>query len=287
MPGPTRGASMGVQYGFLGFYGDDDKLTGGTLDAPANGNQNGNPFDHILGIQSASPATPDPDTVQVNGDDDLIAEWELPSNATRRFNIDVAAFDMDQIAAIQDTNVVSFGDGKLGAEDIANLPEVNACLVLQGRTKKQDVGVKGRKAWSGVILPTAGIQWLGRVAFNSREGAAYRFSVTPQLADLLPWGVTISDLFGTSGLRRVPFSFDNPIHIQVWRGDGAEDEFVTQHTPISVAKTKVIVQRPGFGAVEASVSGVTPGTKTIALASPPADGATVVGIYEFSSFVDR
>lgn len=287
MPATKRGASMGVQYGFLGFYGDDDKLAGGTLTPPVNGDQNGSPFDHILAIQNASPATPDPDTVQVPGDDELFAEWELPSNATRRFNIDVGAFDMDQVAQMQNTLVAQFGDGLLGAEDIANLPEVNACVILQGRTKKQDVGVKGRKAWSGVIIPVAGIQWLGRVAFNTREGAAYRFSVTPQLADVTPWGVTIADLLGTSGARRIQFSYDNPIHIQCYRGDGVEDEFITQHTPISAAKTKVIVQEPGFGPGDAAITSVTTGTHTVKLTTPPGVDALVTIVYEFSRFVDR
>lgn len=286
MTGATRGASMGVRNCFIGFYGDDDKLTGGTLTAPSNGAPNGNPFDHILGVQSASPATPDPDTVQVPGDDELIAEWELPSLSTRRFNIDIAAFDLDQVAQIQNTNVVTFGDGKLGVEDIANLPEVNACIILQGRTKKQDIGVKGRKAYSGVIIPVATVQWLGRVAFNSREGAAYRLSVTPQLADRTPWGVTISNLFGASAVRRIPITFDNPIHMQVYRGDGSETDWVTQHTPISVAKTKFITQAPGFGAVDAALSSVTPATHVVATSSSPAVGAVGVAFYEFSQFVD-
>lgn len=281
MAAPTRAAAAGAQYAFLGFYDANGNLTGGTTTAPANGSVNGNPFDNIIGIKTASPTIPDPDTVQVTGDDTLIAEFDFDSIATRRFTIDVAVMDLDQEAQILGTNVQTIGQMKLGMMDIANRSELSGCIILQSKAKKQDVGAKGQKAWSGVIIPQCTIVPLGRQAFTEREGAVYRFSVTPTKADLHPWGITILDSnAGTTAATYMPFTADYPIHIQTYRGDGTETDWVTQHQPISVAKTFVVSNK-----VAVTPSSVTPGTKTVVIAAQPGD-AVINVVYEFDSFVE-
>lgn len=286
MTGPTRGASMGTQYGFLGFLDENNRLLGGTRTAPTNGDASGSPLDHILGVQEAAPATPDPDTVASPGDDINIAEWELDSLATRRFNISIATYDLDQVAQIQNTSVASRADGKMGVEDISEVPDGDGVIILQGRTKKQDIGVKGKKAWSGVLLPLVGLSWLGRQSFTSREAAVYRYSVTPQLASHEPWGLTIADYYDADAARRIAFSYDNPIHLHTFRGDGVETTFVVKHRPISTAKVFAVTRIPGGGAVVATVSSVTPSTHEVVLNAAPAAGANVDIWYQFDQFVE-
>lgn len=289
MPGATRRATMGAQYAFMGLYDEYGRITGATRTAPTNGNINGSPADHILGIQEAAPATPDPDTIASPGDDVNIAEWDLDSLTTRRFTITRAVNDLDQSAQIQNTRVATRGEARMGAEDTSDdAGEVDGFLIVQGRAKKQDVGLKGKKAWDGVLLPLGQFRDLGRAAYASRTAGVDRYSFTPQLAANEPWGITIADIYGTPMLRKLRFSSDNPMHLQVYRGDGVITSVRTQHRPISVAKVFACYRIPGGGAIEAVVSSVTPATHMVAISSPTPIplGAELVLWYEFDRFVD-
>lgn len=289
MTAATRRATMGAQYAFMGFYDADGRITGATRSAPANGSTTGSPADHILGIQEASPATPDPDTIASPGDDINIAEWDLDSLATRRFTITRAVHDLDQSAAIQNSTVATRGEARMGAEDTSDdSDEADGFLILQGRAKKQDATNKGKKAWDGVVLPLGQFRDLGRAAFASRTPGVDRYSFTPQLAIYEPWGLTIADVYGKPYLRRIRFSSDYPMHLQTYRGDGIISSVVTKHRPISVAKTFAVYRIPGGGALIATVSSVTPATHTVAISSPAAipTGAELDLWYEFDQFVD-
>lgn len=285
----TRRATMGAQYAFMGFYDSNGRITGGTRSAPASGGINGSPADHILGIQEASPATPDPDIIASPGDDVNIAEWSLDSLATRAFIVSRAVHDLDQSAAIQGSSVVTRGEVRMGAEDTSDeSSEIDGFLILQGRAKKQDATNKGQKAWDGVVLPLVQFRDLGRAAWASRTAGVDRYHVTPQLATYEPWGITIADLYNKPYLRRIRFSSDYPMHLQTYRGDGIITSVVTIHRPISVAKTFAAYRIPGGGAIEAVVSTVTAATHTVAISSPTPipDGAELDLWYEFDQFVD-
>jgi hypothetical protein len=289
MTAATRRATMGARNSFMGFYDEYGRITGATRTAPANGDINGSPADHILGIQEASPATPDPDIVVSPGDDVNVAEWSLDSLATRAFIVARAVHDLDQSAAIQGSTVATRGEARMGAEDTSDEDsEVDGFLLIQSRAKKQDATNKGKKAWDGVLLPLVTFRDLGRQAWSSRAAGVDRYHVSPQLATYEPWGLTIADYYNKPFLRRIRISSDYPMHLQTYRGDGIITSVVTKHRPISVAKTFAVYRIPGGGAIVATVSTVTPATHTVAFSSPAniPTGAELDLWYEFDTFVD-
>lgn len=279
MAAPNRGISAGAQQSYLGFYDSDGLLTGGTPTAPAAGTQTGNPFTHILGIKEASPEVGEPDTEVITGDDIRLGEFDFESIATRRFTITVAAFNMQQEADLLGTNVETIAGFKMGALDVIDRVERDCCLILNSRTKKQDTGVYGQKAWSGILIPLATIIPLGRQTFSERTGAVYRFSVTPQVAGNNPWGITFSEaLAGTEGLTYRPFSGDYPMHIHVFTGNGIITDWTLRHQPVDTAHTTAFMDK-----VERTVSAVSTTTYAATTTALRNNGRISI-IYGYSDF---
>ena len=277
MSAPTRGIAAGTNLNFIGFYDQNGLLTGGTTTAPSAGVAAGNPFDHIYGVQTASPTVGEPDQVVITGDDIRLGEFDFESIASRAFTIELAAFDLDQEAQLLGTNVQTIGETKIGAMDIVDRVELNACIILQGRTKKQDIGVKGLKAYSGVIIPLCNVIPLGRGSFESRGAASWRYRVTPQVASNYPWGVTIAEATaGTTGLTYIPFTSDYPIHMHVFEGNGIATSWTLQHRPVAASKTSIFFNRSA-----GTISLIN--TSTRAATSNAGSGRAVV-YYEFDQF---
>jgi len=272
----SKATAAGVAYGFLGFIDSNGFFIGGSTSAPAAGSSSG--MIRIRGIQTASPTVPEPDTVQIPGDDELISEFDFPSIASRRFNIDVAVGDLDLEALVQGTNVQTLGEFKYGALDITAATLPNAVILLEGNAKKQNQGVVGQAAWTGTIIPLCTVRPLGRVSINSREGAAWRLSVTPQLAGYYPWGITMTDSnAGADGMRQIPLAMENPVHLVAFTGNASAAEFTLDYTPISVAKTSIIVNR-----VVGTTASVNTSTKTATVTATPPSSARGIIAYEFS-----
>lgn len=244
MAAPNRGIAAGAQQAFLGFYDENGLLTGGTPTAPTNGVVTGNPFAHILGIKEASPEVGEPETEVITGDDIRMGEFDFDSIATRRFTITVAAFNLQQEADILGTNVESIAGFKLGAIDVVDRVERDCCIIINSRTKKQDVGTMGQKAWSGLLIPLATVIPLHRQTFSERTGAVYRLSVTPQVAGNDAWGITYTEaLAGTEGLTYRPFSGDYPMTIGVFSGDGIVTAWTLKHKPVDTNNIAVYMDK--------------------------------------------
>jgi len=285
MTAPTKAISEGLTYAGLGYYNSSGILTGGTPTAPANGAA-ASDFAEILGARTMAPTTPDPETVQITAEE-LLGEFTLPSTASRAFVAELAALDMTMIDNIQNTLSYALAGARFAAEDIEDVPETDTCLIINARTKKQDVGVKGKKAWSGAVIPVATAKWLGRDSYNARNGASYRLSLNPQSADQAPWGITMQDILGTPGARRLPFTGDYPYWLASARGDGSTPTFVVRHRPVSAALAAAIVIPPpyatgGAAVAVASVNRTAP--YSITLGSNPATGAAICLLYAFDSF---
>lgn len=281
MPGANRRVAAGTNLGFIGFYDDNGFPTGGTPTAPANGLTTGNPSYNIVGIKTANPTVPEPETVPITGDDILIAEFDFPSIATRRFTVDVAVGDMNLTANMQGTLVETVGDIKVGALDIADRLELDSYLILQGRAKKQDAGLKGKKAYEGVFIPLAQTIPLGRVGFTERGAAVYRFSVAPQLTSNNIWGITIAAAnAGTEGLRYREFSSEYPVAIDVFSGNAIVTDWILKHEPVNATKTVAFWDR-----VQRTVTGVVAATHAATVAAART-GGRVVFVYEFAAFVE-
>ncbi len=279
MAGSNKGIAAGVNSSFLGLYDDNLQLLGGSLTPPASGVATGNPFVHIYGVKEAAPAVGTPEELIITGDDVRLGSFSFDSIEGRAFDITTAAFNLAQQAMLLGVNVETIGQMLVSPYDIIDRVELNACLILQGRTKKQDIGVKGAKAYSGVFIPLATIVPLGRDGFTERGAAAWRWNVTPQAAGNHIWGVTLAEASaGTSGATYLAFTSDYPIHIQVIEGNASQTAWTVQHRPVSAAKSPVFFNRSA-----GTTSSVTPGTKTVVTNAGSGRGAIV---YEYDQFVE-
>lgn len=277
MPAFQKNTAAGSTYAFLGFIDGNGYLVGGGTSAPSAGTSSG--MLRLTGIKTASPTIPEPEYVQVTGDDSLISEFDFDSIAQRGFTADLAISNLTLEGLLQGTNVQTIGEMSLGVLDIDDADIPNACVIFQSRAFKQDSGVAGNAGYAGVIIPLATVRPLGRVAFTEREGAVYRLSITPQKAGYHPWGVTLlASNAGTTGARYMPFTTENPIHMMAFTGNASTTEFNLDYTPISAAKTTIHINR-----VVDTTSAVNTSTNTATTTSTAASGAHGIIVYEFTA----
>jgi hypothetical protein len=276
----TKSIAAGNTYAFMGFIDSNGFMVGSATTAPAGGAA-GSPMIRITGIKTASPTVPEPEVVQVTGDDTLLGEFDFDSLTQRSFTIEVAVQDLEAEALLQGTNVETVAEIKLGALDILNSAELNACLIIQSRAKKQDAGAVGQKGWNGVIIPIATVKPLGRDTFAERGPAVFRYFVTPQIASNNPWGVTILDVnAGTTGLRYRPFTAENPVTMHAHTGNGALQSWTLNYQPISVVKTALF---GGKNPIAVSAVTTTAPFAVTTIAAAPIGGLALVTVYEFAA----
>jgi hypothetical protein len=276
----TKSIAAGNTYAFMAFINENGFMVGSATTAPSAGAA-GSPMIRITGIKTASPTVPEPEVVQVTGDDTLLGEFDFDSLTQRSFTIEVAVQDLEAEALLLGTSVETVGQIKLGALDILNPAELNACLIIQSRAKKQDAGVVGQKGWNGVIIPIATVKPLGRDTFAERGPAVFRYFVTPQIAGNNPWGVTILDVnAGTTGLRYRPFTAENPITMHAHTGNGALQSWTLDYQPISAAKTALFGNR---NVIAVSAVTTTAPFAVTTVATAPIGGLPLVTIYEFAA----
>src|SRR5574338_571992 len=169
----SKAAVAGNANAWLGFIDSNGFLVGATTSAPANGTA-GSGMIPLTGIKEAAPAVPEQDVVQSTGDDGLIAEFDFTNITSRSFVAEFAVGNLDLDALLQGTLVETVGEIKMTGLDVVNPAELNVCVIIQSRAKKQDAGVSGQKGWSGIIIPIATAKPLGRGGFSERTPGTFR-----------------------------------------------------------------------------------------------------------------
>lgn len=277
MAGSYKSIAAGNQQAWLGFLDSTGFLLGGTTSAPATG-ATGSGMLRITGIKSAPVSIPERELVQVTGDDDLLGEFDFASLTSRGFMIEVAVQDLSLESKLLNTPVDSVAGGLMGYLDTNTTAEYDACLIFQSRSKKQDSGVVGKKAWSGYYIPLATVQPLGRGGFDERGAAIYRYMVTPQLSSKNAYGVTMVNGSGTEMSARFrPFSYDYPIYMHRWTGNASATAFSVDVTPVDTASVAIW---DSAGAVK-TVSSVSTSGKTVTVSAAPATNLGIVGVVQY------
>lgn len=277
MAGSYKSIAAGNQQAWLGFLDSTGFLLGGNTSAPSTGAA-GSGMLRITGIKSAPVSIPERELVQVTGDDDLLGEFDFTSLTSRAFMIEVAVQNLTTEGRLLNTPVDTVAGGLMGYLDTNTTAEYDACLIFQSRSKKQDSGVVGKKAWSGVYIPLATVQPLGRGGFDERGAAVYRYMVTPQLSSKNAWGVTMLDNSSTElSARYRPYSTDYPIYMHRWTGNASATDFTLDVTPVDTASIAVW---SSTGAVQ-TVSSVDTAAKTATLSAAPATNLGIVGVVQY------
>jgi hypothetical protein len=275
----TEWIAAGYAYGFIYFIDSNGFATGGSPTAPAQGAA-GSAALRIRAVKSAAPTIPDPETTQVTGDDDLEGEFQYPSIASRRFNIEYSVESHTRNATLLNVTSQVWGEITATPMDIPNPPDYNVGVILQSKAQKKNTGVEGQTGWSGVLVPLATATPLGRAGFDERGAAVFRMSIAPQKAGYDPFGITINDTtYSTTAARYLPFTSEYPIVLQAWRGTGAILQFTLDYQPISAVKTPVYVNR----VLATTSSVITTSPYSVDLSANPAGAAAIVALHEFQT----
>jgi hypothetical protein len=281
MSGSRSNIAAGTQLAFYGIYDSSGVLKGSTTGTLAQGTA-GSGMKQLVGIKRANPGPAQPEDVDITGDDTVLGSIEFGPSETPSFVIESAVFDLDIQAALQGTSVESLGDLRLGVAQPDNAVYPDICLIVQGKAKKFDAGVKGIKAWVGYIIPVCTVIPLDREEYSERTAGVNRYQVNTQVANQKPWGVTIADGdLGTTGAPLIPFTSDNPITMHTFIGDGATSDYgPVDKTPVSVGK---IIIHEGNGQLLTATTDYTLATATITRVAGALGAATNWQVvYEFN-----
>jgi hypothetical protein len=272
-----RGAA-GVQQSWYGLWDSLGFFIGAGTTAPAAGTAQH--ARQLYGVKEAAPTIPETETVQITGDDDLLAEIDFASIQSRRFTASLAAEDLALINHIQGTVTRLWGETSVTGLDVSTLQNYNFAVWFQSRAVGLIAPQSGASQWSGLMVHLAQMAWLGRESLTERTAANYRVSITPQRASYEITALTLQDSYaGVCNERFATIGGENPITATAFTGNNSLAIIPVLMQPISVVKTFATVNR-----VAATVTAVTTGASpSVTLSVAPASGARVEIIYEYDA----
>lgn len=279
----TRFIAAGVELTFAGAVGTDGLLIGGlSASLPASGAA-GAGMARLSGIKVVPLTTPEPEVVAATGDDTTQGTFIFDSANPSQFSIQKSVFDFAADAFFQGTLTRDFGGITTGIMRPSQPVYPDVCWIFNRKTKKKRTTPDGIKAYSGYIVPLSNVFPRQGDQMTERTVADDFLTVAMQPVNQYNWGLTLTEaLNGTEVGYAVPFNSDNPIHMKRWVGDNATVTFTLDYTPVSVAKTYVIVTPSGGVPFVATVNSVSVANKTFTLSAAPATNAAVVALYEFA-----
>jgi hypothetical protein len=272
-----RRGTAGVQQSWYGLWDSLGFFIGASTTAPTAGNVSH--ARQLYGVKEAAPTIPETETVQITGDDTLLAEIDFNSIQSRRFTASLAAEDLTLINQIQGTVTRTWGETSVTGLDINTLSNYNFAVWFQSRAVGLISPQSGASQWSGLMVHLAQMAWLGRESLTERTAGNYRISITPQAASYEITGMTLQDSYaGACNERFATMGGEYPITATAFTGNGVLAVIPLGQTPISAAKMLVTVNR-----VAATILSVDTTAKTVTLSSAPANGSRVEIVYEYDA----
>ncbi len=272
----TKRIAAGFRFLYYGVVDQNGYFVGNTASGAVAGVQAGEGMLRLKGAQTAPVAVSEDETVNVLGDDGPIAAFNFPAADLPNGVIEMAVRDSTFEALVQGTAIEVIGDLSVGVLQPSSPAFTDMCLLLQRRTKKQDSGVQGVKAWEALFLPRAVVTPLYS-EFQQRANTPYRYSVTTSSADRKPWGATLTEAAnGAESAPLIPIDSDNPLHLHAFKGDNSQTDFDLAFTPKSAAKIYVYLD----GNKQTLTTQYTVSGSTITFVSAPGTDAQIQVLYE-------
>lgn len=232
--------------GFRNVYWGYVDATGrllGTSESLTAGDQDGGLMGRLHGAKAFPPGIPEPDIVNVTGDDDFMTSFIFPSTDGPGGVLELATQDMAFEAACLGLEVYDMEDFSMIALGSPKDPTFNDLTFLMQRPAKSwSAGSRGAARWEVIVLLKANCQPLLN-DFNERTANPYRYAISTTKSDMKPWGITFgSSDWGTTEAAFIKFTADNPCVMQSWRGDGAQAVFNFGLRPVAATKCSVFVE---------------------------------------------
>ncbi len=250
----------------------------GTVSSGATGSAAG----RILGVQTAEIRIGEPSEVNIPGDDGSMGTFAFAPDTIPGFDVIVGVHNLTNDAVFQGTNVLSEGSMSIGVLDPTLPVYADLSLIAVSRSKSKLNASQGVANYTGVIIPKCQAIPLGRATFQGREGAGFRYRITPTRSSAYPWGRTLQDTSsgeGTSGGVIFPWSAPNPITMHRWTGDNTTTTFNLGEKLATAAANEfrlyigTTLTTGGLTLVAAATSWT--------IGSAPATNAKVVAVYQY------
>lgn len=232
----------GFAWGWWGRLDTGGRLLGQSASLTA-GDQDGSNMGRIHGVKNFPPNIPEPDKVDVSGDDNWMTSFIFPAVEGPGGLLTTAVQDMDFEANALGLTVYNMEDQALLAIGGPKDPTFNdLCFVFQRQAKSWTAGTRGVRRYEGVYIKKANCQPLFN-EFAERTANPYGYFITMSRSDVFPWGYTMgTSEFGTEESAFDKFTADNPVTIQAWRGNAVQTVFNFAYRPAAATKCSVFIE---------------------------------------------
>lgn len=280
-PNNRKVIAAGFDTIFYGLNDGDGYLQGAATTAPAAGNQAGSGMARLTGAKTAPITVPETESVVATGDDIPLANFLFRAASLPAGVINGAVSDLDFQALAQETLVEDINDLSFGVLLPDEQNDVDMCLLLLQRAKSYQSGSVGAKQWKGLLVSSTNLFPLGSDEITERQVSTERYGFVVNPSDRRPFGLLLTNsVNGTIRAGMQPFTSENKVHLHRWTGDNTQDEFILTYTPVSQAKVAIYVN--GIKQTVTTHYTVDVATKTVTFVTPPANGAKIVALYEFT-----
>ena len=234
----------------------------------------------IDGAKSFTSNVPDSQIVTHTGNDQPFAQDVLPPSELETGTLTTGKTNLSADAALTDTLVLDLlGNLVMGGMSTSKQgcePQVMLMAWRQGQNTDPNSTSFGQPRYITNMYPSARVV---PQAGSMEEGSddVNNYNVVPTSVTDTPWGVAFTIVAnGYTRAQRLRFISDNPLVVEGYDTDGAEDTFSTAFAPITVAKTRVWY----YGSPQ-TVDSVDVSNKTFTLNAAPATAtARMVALYE-------
>jgi len=232
----------GFQYGWWGILDTTGRVLGQSASLTA-GDQDGSNMGRLYGVKTMPTGIPEADQLDVTGDDQWLTSFLFGSASGPSGVLEMAVKDMNFEAALKGLTIY---EHETFAELAVGMPKdptyADVAFIFQRQAKSWTAGQRGSGRWEGVVITKANGEVLYN-DFNERAAPPYRYSITMSQSDMRPFGETFGEsVFGTEQAAFYQFTSNNPVTLQAWRGDGAQDVFNFAHRPKAANACAVYVE---------------------------------------------
>jgi len=280
MPNIAKWAAAGLDAIHVAARSSAGFMAGYSNLVAANTNM-GSGMRRVKGAVTAPIAIPEPTRVPVRGDNGRITTFQFQSDEDNAFTLENSVTDIELEMYAQGGNTYVLGEWDFGLRGSLSPTFKDLMFLLTRNAESQEAGSQGTAGFENMLVLDSSAMPLGDDQWAYQEEGSARLSCLANPSLLLPWGVLCSSAFTLTDGITIVWKSQYRTMLHVFIGDGTEDEIVVDYTPINVAKSKCF---NADTAAAITVSTVTPGTKTIALAAPVPINKYGVLLYECAGF---
>ncbi len=187
----------------------------------------------LEGAQTAPLSIADDEIITVLGDDEPLVTFDFEAATLPNGVVEMANRNVDFEALAQGTKVQVDGFLTLGALQPKGADKTPLMMLAQRRAKTWEAGNRGGAAWEALFALGTRVRPLF-AQIQQRTHTPYRYFVNASKVSRKPWGepFTVTDN-GTDAMPLFTLDLDNPIMLEPAIGDGVQDTFVLNHTPLN------------------------------------------------------